>query len=102
MKKYKIIIISLLLFLFYGANLVFAQQLITGSKAKDYVSDFSKKFSAGTYTVQVLTRNLPHPSTQAKIDGIVFNAQSGSFRYVRRMDGDHILILLIESQGRFC
>ncbi len=94
MKKYKIIFIFSALFLFYGTNLVFAQQLITNSKAKDYVGDFGKKFSSGTYTVQVLSRNLPHPSTQTKIDGIVFNAQSGSFRYVRRMDGDHILILL--------
>lgn len=89
----KIFILSAL-FLFCLTNLVLAQELIKGGKAKEYVGEFSKKFSAGTYTLQVLTRNLPNPSTQAKIDGIVFNAQSGSFRYIRRQDGNHILILL--------
>jgi hypothetical protein len=93
MKKMQVVILTAL-FLFGLTNLVLAQELIRGGKAKEYVGEFSKKFSAGTYTLQILTRNLPNPSTQAKIDGIVLNAQSGSFRYIRRQDGDHILILL--------
>lgn len=94
MSKNKQIFISLTLFLFSLTNLVFGQQLISGGKARDYVGEFSKKFSAGTYTVEVLKRNLPDPRTQAKIDAIIFNAQSGSFRYIRKEDGNHVLILL--------
>lgn len=93
MKSIKFFVLTVL-FLFCLTNLALAQEVITGGKAKDYVGEFSKKFSAGTYTVQVLSRNLASPSTQGKIDGIVFNAQSGSFRYIRRKDGDHILVLL--------
>lgn len=93
-KAEKRIFICILILVSCWANPVFAQELITGRKARNYIGNFAKKFSAGTYTVKVLERNLPNPVTQSKVDGVVFNAQSGSFSYIRRRDGNHILVLL--------
>ena len=85
--------IVLLIFLMLGGSDAFALTVLKNQEAAQYLGDIEKHFLASPYTYEILGRSHRDAMHGRFSDGIVFNAGGGLFRYLRRKDGDHLIVL---------
>lgn len=85
--------------LFIGLTLVLsgtdahALTTLKGDEAKSFIGDIKTHVMAGRYTYEILSRSHRDAMHGRFSDALIFNPEGGNFRYPRRKNGDHILVI---------
>ncbi len=74
-----------------------AVTVLKRAEADKYLGDIKEKIFAGHYTYEVLSRSHRDAMHGRFSDALLFNTDGGHFEYLRRKDGNHIV--LIDSPG---
>lgn len=69
------------------------RKMLKKEAAWEYIGNLKQKLISGNYTGEILLRSKPDPKHNTLSDGIIFNAGGGRNYYVRRKDGEHIIML---------
>ena len=92
MKKYSRGILALI-FLTAGGSNAFALTVLKNQEAAQYLGDVEKHFLSTPYTYDILSRSHRDAMHGRFSDGVIFNTGGGLFRFLKRKDGDHLVIL---------
>lgn|SRR3989338_3924456 len=90
--KYRVLFIMVLVLVGVSSN-AFALTVLTGSEASQYLGDLKARLLRGKYTYEILGRNHRDAMYGRFSDGLIFNTQGGNFLYLRRQDGDHLVVI---------
>ncbi len=85
--------ITLIVLSFVFTEPALALQHIQGKKALDYVGDRKARFTNGDYSYEVLKRTHRDSMNGRFSDAVIFNPQGNQFLYVKRVNGNHELIV---------
>ncbi len=69
------------------------KKILSKKKAWEYIGDLKERLISGNYTGEILLRSAPDPKRNTISDGIIFNTGGGRNYYVKREDGNHIIML---------
>ena len=90
------------LFLFLSlflASRAFALTVLKGSEASAKLGDLKQHFLQGQYTYDILSRSHRDSMHGRFSDGVIFNADGGLFKFLRRKEGD-VDVILDSPEGR--
>ncbi len=75
------------------ASPVFALTVLKGADASQYLGDIQAHLLSGKYAYEILSRNHRDAMHGRFSDGVIFSPNLGKFLFLRKKDGDCIVVL---------
>ena len=69
------------------------RKILKKKKAWEYIGNLKQKLLSGNYTGEIFLRSAPDPTHNTISDGIIFNTNGGRNYYIKRRDGEHLVML---------
>jgi hypothetical protein len=69
------------------------RKMLKKKAAWEYIGNIKQKLLSGNYTGEILLRTKPDPKYNTLSDGIIFNTNGGRNYYIKRKDGEHLIML---------
>jgi len=69
------------------------RKMLKKKAAQEYIGNIKEKLFSGNYTGEILLRTKPDPKHNTLSDGIIFNTNGGRNYYIKRTDGEHVILL---------
>ncbi|MEA3305994.1 MAG: NUDIX domain-containing protein [Candidatus Omnitrophota bacterium] len=69
------------------------REMLKKKEAWEYIGNIKEKLLSGNYTGEILLRSRTDPRYNTLSDGIIFNTNGGRNYYIKRKNGEHMIML---------
>lgn len=87
---------NIIILILFCLPAVCSAKTISGKEARRYIGDLKTALTSRPYRAIVLERRDPDPANGNNIDAILFDPSGGEYRYIRRLNADHRLMLNVQ------